>query len=297
MEEINDIYFQFNNVLVEKTYTSNNNYLIEYDESFCENANCAIYFSSNDIYYPNNEDVFYDEIVVKDKYEWYKSRIQEVYKHIFIRDIKKQWYIEGINKDINTISALCDFVKSEIEGYRSVILGSSAGGFAAVLIGQLVHADKIYSFNGQYELNTLLTKSTFEQNPVLHFRKDDVKYRQWYDSRQYINSPQTIFYFYSNKSAWDIEQKQLISDIQNINVLEFKSRNHGLPFYRFNIEYIFKLSETELVELSDKITNPIKLSIRFLGYMTTYKCLCRLYINYAVKLMVRKMLFIKMLFQ
>ena len=111
---------------------------------------CVVYFSSHNIYYPNTEEVFRKKIIEKDAYEWYSTRIEAGHKHIFIRDIQKQWYIQGINKRINSPEKLLDFLKKECEGYRIITVGSSAGGYAAVLYGSQLGAEKVFSFNGQY---------------------------------------------------------------------------------------------------------------------------------------------------
>ena len=81
------------------------NMLIEYDESCVDHSTCTIYFSSNGIYFPNEENVFRSVIIHKDRYEWYKTR-RKSYKHIFVRDVYKQWYAEGINDQYNTIEKL-----------------------------------------------------------------------------------------------------------------------------------------------------------------------------------------------
>jgi len=49
-------------------------------------------------------------------------------------------------------------LREESKRYSVITLGSSADGFAAVLYGQLLDAEIIYSFNGQFENNPLLKK-------------------------------------------------------------------------------------------------------------------------------------------
>ena len=85
------------------------NFLIEYNENIVQKKICAIYFSSNDIYYPNDENTFRKKIVEKNFYEWYNTRIENAHKHIFIRDIHKQWYLSGINAEVNTPEKLLNF--------------------------------------------------------------------------------------------------------------------------------------------------------------------------------------------
>lgn len=136
--EIKDNYsFQVDSEIVKEAYQNQDNYLIEYSEEVPKDY-CIIYFSSNDIYYPNTGIAFQEQLLSKNRFEWYKTRVNIGYKHIFIRDIQKQWYLGGINSQIDTPEKLFDFLKDETAGYRVIALGSSAGGFAAIIYGQLL---------------------------------------------------------------------------------------------------------------------------------------------------------------
>lgn len=81
--------FQIDSGIVRDVYNKQPNYKIEYDESCLENV-CAIYLSSNDIYFPNTEEIFRKRIVEKFFFEWYHTRFK-ARKHIFLRDIFKLW--------------------------------------------------------------------------------------------------------------------------------------------------------------------------------------------------------------
>ena len=73
MEKLDNTYvFQTDSEIIRGVYETNNNYLIEYSKD--GNADtCAIYFSSNDIYYPNSEEIFTKRIVNRNFYEWYHT--------------------------------------------------------------------------------------------------------------------------------------------------------------------------------------------------------------------------------
>lgn len=75
--------FQVDSPIVKETYSTNDNYLIEYDDTIENKDCCAIYFSSNDVYFPNTEEVFLKRIKERNAYEWYGTRIKKAYKHIF----------------------------------------------------------------------------------------------------------------------------------------------------------------------------------------------------------------------
>lgn len=116
--------FQIDSKIVRSVYSTEPNYIIYYDESSEENV-CAIYFSSNDIYFPNTEEIFRKRIVEKNFFEWYHTRVK-ARKHIFVRDVFKQWYIEGINTIINSPEKNGGMVENRntwLSGDRKTIVG------------------------------------------------------------------------------------------------------------------------------------------------------------------------------
>ena len=201
MENIDSPFvFQTDSNLVEESL-KNPNYLIEYSDidSIYKDKYCVVYFSSHNIYYPNNENEFQKQILDKNRYEWYGARIKKGFKHIFIRDNKKQWYLEGINNDINSIEKLEVFLKSETKGYKTIMIGSSAGGYAAVLFGSLLKSEYIISFNGQFQFYDLLKTSSADIDPVIFRNRDNKIINKFYSLKSYINNPEKVFYFWSKK--------------------------------------------------------------------------------------------------
>lgn len=185
MEKIKPAYyvFQTDSEIVKLVYEKQDNYLIEFNEEGDKKL-CAIYFCSNDIYYPNTEDTFRKRIIQKNYFEWYHTRINKAYKHIFIRDIFKQWYLAGINKDINTPNKLIEFIKKETKEYKVITVGSSAGGYAAILYGSFINTTYSLVFNPQFEIKSLLEKSSEEKNPLL-FRMKNERF-DYFDITPYI---------------------------------------------------------------------------------------------------------------
>lgn len=143
--------------LVNSAWHNLPNYLIIEDNSGKGNL-CAIYFSSNALYYPDTEEVFRERILNRNAYEWYGKRVPLAKKHIFVRDVFKCWYVKGINTNICDIFKLCDFLKKESLGYKTVCIGSSAGGYAAMLCGSIIKSEKVYAFNPQINLDGLISR-------------------------------------------------------------------------------------------------------------------------------------------
>jgi hypothetical protein len=284
--ETKSIVFQVDSKEVEQIYDNSKNYLIEYSSEKSNNENyCIIYFSSNDIYYPNNERAFINQIAIKNKFEWYNTRISKGVKHIFVRDIKKQWYLTGINKEINNIDKLFQFLKIETEGYKVITLGSSAGGYAAVLLGSMLKADRIFTFNGQFRLDDLLESTSEAINPILFRERNNSEINKYFSLRAFIQNPKNIYYFYSKDSLWDTDQFNHISTFE-IQFIPFKSNRHGIPFLKSSLKAVINLSDEELSNFVDKMNIPIIFSIEIEGFLNSMRSLTLIVIG-----VIRKKLF------
>lgn len=154
--------------IVQDYWMNEPNYLIEYDASCSTKEYCAIYFCSNDIWFPHTEEIFRKRIVEKNFFEWYHCRIDKAYKHIFVRDVFKQWYLSGINGQINSQQKLLEFLKQETNGFKVITIGSSAGGYASALFGPKLKAEKSICFNGQFCLERLVNESSLTTSPLLY---------------------------------------------------------------------------------------------------------------------------------
>lgn len=131
------------------------NYKILYN-SLGEKDECIIFFSSNNIYYPNTQDQLEDTIE-KNKFEWEniaksKSILTKYGKMIFVRDMWKQWYINGINQKIDSVEKVIEFLRTETENMRVTTVGNSSGGYMATLVAQKLNAKMAYCVSGQFDI-------------------------------------------------------------------------------------------------------------------------------------------------
>ena len=136
------------NPIVDKQYEEDN-YRIT--ETKAKGNKCIIFFSGNGLYFPNDVETFNEKIIEKDRYEWENvanfSKIVKSYKKIiFLRDIYKQWYLRGINAQVNTIDKVVDLLHELTETFEVVTCGNSAGGYMALYMGAQLKASKIFSF-------------------------------------------------------------------------------------------------------------------------------------------------------
>ena len=267
MEDQLKVVFQTDSEIIKDFFENDPNFRVEYDYTKNE-AYCAVYFASNFIYYPNDANTFTEGLIKNDRYEWVHQKLPCAHKHIFIRDIKKQWYLGGINAQINSPEKMFEFLEKETKNHKVITIGSSAGGYAAVLYGQLLGAERIYTFNGQFELNSLLLSSQESIDPLIFRYCNDDGLRPYYDLKHIIKNPEKIFYFASAYSDWDKAQSTHIRDL-GINTIFFNTGHHGVPFPKIAIPGLFTLEKNELLKLRNKKQHPLLFSIKLAGLRNT----------------------------
>lgn len=246
--------------IVQDYWRNEPNYLIEYDEGCTTKEFCAIYFCSNDIWFPHTEEIFRKRIVEKNFFEWYHCRINKAYKHIFVRDVFKQWYLTGINGKIKSTEELFDFLKKETDGYKVITLGSSAGGYASALFGLKLNAIQSLCFNAQFCLERLVRESSEDCNPILFGMQKHLSENMG-NILLNTNSKTPIFYVYSNMSQWDKEQYGYTMGIDNVKCIEFKSSRHGIPFLKVALSKFVNLEMEDMERLTGEKHNPIFLQL------------------------------------
>lgn len=249
------------------------NYSIEYNDNVSSEENlCVIYFSSNEIYYPNTLAAFNYSIIQRDKYEWKRNKFPKAKKHIFLRDIHKQWYLSGINSTLDNPQKILDFLRKETAGYRTITIGSSAGGYAAILFGSMLNCYRIYAFNAQLNLKLTMRNSKATTDPVLFEKANDVNWQKYFDLGNFISTTTDNYYFQSCQSRMDVEQYQAISKkAQNdLSIIRFRTSNHGFPFLRNNLPYVLAFTSKELKQFASKEFHPVFFSIRLIGIIPTF---------------------------
>lgn len=264
--------FQIDSPPVKEVFKSGN-YNIEYEEEngFIENDLCVIYFSSNEIYYPNTLESFEYSIVKKDKYEWKRNKFPKAKKHIFLRDLHKQWYLSGINESLNDPKKVLDFLRSETIGYRVIAIGSSAGGYAALLFGSMLECERIYAFNAQLNLRVTMKNSNPLIDPILFEKEKEKDFENFYDLSNFLTNRIDNYYFQSCYSKMDLEQLDGVSKEaqNNLKIIRFKTSNHGFPFLRINLPKILAFTSKEVDRYINKNYHPIVFSIHLIGFFST----------------------------
>jgi len=269
MEDLAHFIFQIDSIIVKNTYMESENIKVV-DVSGAISNLCVIYFSSNELYYPNTEYAFQYAIEKRDKYEWINSKYPGAKRHVFVRDIQKQWYMEGVSVKNNTPVLLANQLNELCKGYTIYTIGSSAGGFAALLFGSMIKAKRVYAFNAQLDLNIIIKDSSPFVDPILFKFQHDESRAQYYQVSNFLNADTKYFYFQSANSEMDIVQYETCSKKNMLKKIEFSTSNHGFPFLRHNLLFVLGLSEDELEEMAKHKLHPFVFSIKVDGFWKAF---------------------------
>jgi len=77
-------------------------------------------------------------------------------KRLFVRDLKQAWYHRGVRRHGATIPAVAEHLERIIARQRIerlVVVGTSAGGYAALIFGSLLGADRVLCWGPQTTLD------------------------------------------------------------------------------------------------------------------------------------------------
>lgn len=284
--------FQISNNKVLDCYKNEDNYLIELNQN-SNNNNCIIYFSSNGLYYPNTEKAFTRIIIKNNRFEWKnRNKVKDAKKNIFVRDVFKQFYLNGINNKINSIEKLLDFLKYETEGMKITTIGGSGGGYAAVLFGILLNANRIFNFSGQFSLLPILKERAehYELYPLLFQYQHDRRINKYYDLIELIrNSKMPIFYFLPGNCNFDLVQKELVQEFRNIYIYRTLSKTHGTTIHDFNKLDILEMSSNSIIKelaiFRDKKVSRLKFSLKVSGLKKTLRYYLKAEIRYLFQVL------------
>lgn len=257
--------------LQKKAYNERLNYRIEYT---AEGHDCvAVYFTSNALFSPHSADAFRFLVMERDRYEWRRNMVSRAQKHIFLRDIYKQWYASGINAEINSVDRLTEWLREQTNGYKSLIFsGSSGGGYAAALFGARLHADLVLDFNGQWDICDSIERDGKIISPILkRMQVEGHKGIRYFSLvKDEFDYSRTV-YFVSIKSPGDAKQLGFVNGFKRIHVIRFWNSHHGIPFLKNALPKVMNMSLDELVAFESNVQNPVLFSIRLAGLRTSLR--------------------------
>lgn len=142
---------------------------------------------------------------------------------IFLLDEKKMWYLKGFDKTTNNVSTSVKLLEKYIDDMnvkKVTCIGTSAGGYAAILYGALLAVDQVIVYGAQ----TFLDKDTrVKYNDNRWETRIDKIYRfknlhKYLNLNKYITkAPNTTFHLYLCKNC-ELDASHIWNIITNKNI-------------------------------------------------------------------------------
>ena len=215
----------------------------EYDEKVSNNL-----WSDNDDYYyeDNNSDILlisFSSMGRKDRgptpsFNFYQLlKNDKSFDKLFIREINPSYFLCGLKNSTKNLQETIDLIKklTSVKNYRKkVSIGSSSGGFAAILYGQLLNFSKVIAFNPQtvlsIEKETVVKDNYFQVDLCKSLRnrnKSDNFYQNCLNLKNLIPFNSKVDIHFSGLSIIDKSYAKFIEH-ENCKLIEYQSSSHLL---------------------------------------------------------------------
>ena len=233
-----------NNHLIQGEYTRLKYRLGKYDEG--ENYANNLWSDFDDYFYEDNKsDILLisfgsmgakafdeDRIPSFNFYRLFEN--DKSFDKLFIRDIKREFYLTGLKNTTKNFQETIDLIKelTSVKNYRKIVaIGASAGGFAAILYGQLLNFSKVIAFNPQtvlsIEMETVLKDLKFNKlcGKLRKLNTSDTLYQKCLNLKNLIPFKTNVDLHFSGLSKIDKKHAEYIEH-ENCKLIKYQSSSH-----------------------------------------------------------------------
>jgi hypothetical protein len=152
-------------------------------------------------------------------------------KKMFIRDPYMLWYQKGtpgLGTDVPSVAGRLRSIIAEQRVQRTVMIGNSGGGFAAILFGVLIGVDEVHAFNPPTILHEPADTSMPDQLLVLE--RELGLGSPYLDLRkilgQSLTDKTTIYIHYSRGDKKDKRHARYLAAFPRVHIVEYPSVSH-----------------------------------------------------------------------
>jgi len=162
--------------------------------------------------------------------EFLKTFTKKNINTVFVKDFHQCWYQKGLLGLSNDIQQTVEVIKERIPEHQENIytIGTSAGGFAAILFGVLLNADKIVAFGPQ----TILTEEIFQNYKSLDSRFQDIDLESKFsDLKQVLETSEyssSIYIHFAANHADDKAAAERLANLKNVHLYPWETEIHNI---------------------------------------------------------------------
>lgn len=123
---------------------------------------------------------------------------------LFLFDNEQVWYINGIGGEINTILKLSEFIVDITKEYKNVgFLGSSMGGYGAILLSHYCNPSSVLTFSPQTVIGNYKQKVMGDLR-FSHYESKIINFDDFYFNLSKFDYSSDIHIYYGDKEIYDV---------------------------------------------------------------------------------------------
>lgn len=165
---------------------------------------------------------------------------------IFVKDYWQSWYQKGLLGVSEDVLSTSEYLKSILPSTTEdvICLGTSSGGFAAILFSELLEANKSISFSPQVniDMNTFLNFRTPDS------RWDEIKESNFLDLRRRISGKVEHNIYVGQGNLIDMNQVDLLPTLDIIKILCLETDQHNIAGFLKNKMLLSSVLNEHLME-------------------------------------------------
>jgi hypothetical protein len=187
------------------------------------------------------------------------------YNRILVREPWFYSYLKGIDKSgLNGLVKRLDAEISAISPRKVIFMGVSAGGFASLLLGKLMHPDYVHSFSPftYFNLANVIKNGDYNnaalQWPIALFR---LNFLLPYSSRKYLDlkplfeneEPKTKFFIHACAGSSDRTRAEHLKGCPNTNIFLYPCTGHNVTWGMVKSRCLKELLKKDNLEKTQEI--------------------------------------------
>ena len=193
------------------------------------------------------------------------SKLDCPVKRAYVRDLNQAWYhlgAPGVGETIDEIAATLRGVIEEAAVRRVVTVGHSAGGYAAILFGALLGADRSIAFSPPTSLDPAIRTSIGETRSLERLRilaqsgGPDPRYEDLRDVLA-TRCRGEVEIHYSAHNPLDVLQAQRVADLPRVRTIEHEHTGHNVVKLMRNDGSLIRLLRSTLIETRGRFRQPV----------------------------------------
>lgn len=157
---------------------------------------------------------------------------------VFIRDLMQVWYqsgVPGIGTTIDDIEEKIRNIKETSSSKKLVMIGNSAGGYAAILLGNKLNADSVHAFSPQTFINKkkrFLNLDFRWSRQIYNMYKSGKTISPCFDLKEYlteaINTKTEFNIYYCSRHRLDRAHAMNLSGLKNVVFHDYANGGHNV---------------------------------------------------------------------